>query len=163
VSGTVEYVATVADCVSATTPDPDFCAAVYASELHLDVSADYLGNHTSLVYLRFDPDNQISGATTISAELIMANVNGSVLSGEVHDVAPFQRPDLFGQAPGLGPEIAPDPGPVFSGQHVTWPLATAPKANQPFCMALSTTTTDGIGYARLSSPTPPKLRVTFGP
>lgn len=159
-SATAEYIATVADCVGATAPNPDVCAAAY-SELHLDISADYLGATTSLVYLRFDADNQLAGATVTSAELVLTNVNGSVNSGEVHEVAAFQRPDLFVQAPGLGPVIAADVGAVGTGQAVTWSLGSMPKANQPFCVGLSTNTSDGIGYATLSSPTPPKLRVTF--
>jgi hypothetical protein len=160
VSGTVEYVAKVADCVGTTGSNPDTCAAVYG-ELHVDVSADLLGGQTSIVYLRFEPDNQLAGASSISAELVLGNVNGSDQSGEVHTVAPFQRSDLFAQAPSLGALTAGNLGAVSVGQSVVWQLDSAPAANQPFCVALSTTTNDGIGYATLSSTAPPTLRVTF--
>lgn len=157
---TVEYVATVADCVSATAPNPDVCAGAYF-ELHLDVSADFLAGATSLVYLRFDLDNQIAGAKVISAELQLANVNGSINSGEVHEVPTFDRPSLFVAAPTLGQTIAQDLGLVSFGQPVTWYLSTPPTANKDYCLGIATNTTDGIGYATLGSGTPPKLRVTY--
>jgi hypothetical protein len=162
VEATVEYIATVADCVGASAPNPDTCATSYA-ELHLDVSADFLGGATSLVYLRFDIDNQLDGAKILATELELGNINDSNQSGEVHAVSDFTRDDLFVQAPTLGPMVAPDLGPVSIGQAVLWKLGNAPvpSANKPFCLGLSTTTTDGIGYATLGSGAPPKLRVTF--
>ena len=160
IEATVEYIATVADCVGATAPNPDTCATSYA-ELHLDVAADFLSGATSLVFLRFDIDNQLDGAKVLATELELGNINGSNQSGEVHEVADFTRPDLFVQTPALGPTVAPDVGPVSIGQAVLWKLSNAPSANKPFCLGLSTTTTDGIGYATLGPGAPPKLRVTF--
>jgi hypothetical protein len=160
VVATVEYIATVADCVGASAPNPDTCVGSYL-ELHLDVSADFLAGATSLIYLRFDIDNQLAGAKVVTAELELGNVNGSNQSGEVHEVADFTRPDLFVQAPALGPTVAPDNGAVSIGQAVLWKLSSAPTANKPFCLGLSTTTTDGIGYATLGSGAPPKLRVAY--
>jgi len=161
VTTALEITASVADCVALNNPNPDACLAQYPSELHVDVSAVNLASSPSAAYLRFDVGSQFVGATIDKVELVLRNVNGSDKSGEVHQVTPFTRPSLFGSAPAPGAVISSDVGAVVANTDVIWALSLNPGANQPFCVALTTSTDDGIGYARLGSSTPPRLRVTF--
>lgn len=154
---TVVYTATVADCIDTSAPDPDQCASP-AEALWIDLPE-------TEAYLRFEPDSTIAGATVVSASLRLtvgtySQAQGDT-SGELWEVTPFSRTDLFSAAPSAtGSVLAPDQGAADPGASIDWPLPVGLiAAGTPVYLGLFPTSHNSVGYLNLNSGDPPRLIV----
>jgi hypothetical protein len=157
----VSYEAAVADCIEPAAPDPDLCETNAGAGL-LDVDQMAL-KHS---YLRFDLDNQPTGKTVLEVRLVVVVADTadaeSDQSGEVWEVAPFDRLDLFAAAPaaqGMAP-IAVSQGAVTMNQQVDFllPLDLVQAGGVVFLGVLPVST-DGVNYFNNDGAIPPRLVV----
>ena len=156
---TVVYVATVADCIDTGSPDPDQCASP-AEALWTDLPDTH-------AYLRFETDGTIAGATIVSATLRLTvgtyNQAQGDTSGELWEVAPFTRPDLFNGPPAtVGSMVAGDQGVANPGTTVDWPVpASLIAASSPVFLSVAPISYNSVGYVNLSGTNPPRLIVEY--
>ena len=168
----------VADCIALiANPDPDDCEQkTGANQMSVDrvnnnwPAGDAATSPSTAAFLSFALDGQIAGKQVLSVTLEVTASNGlnadSDVSGEVWEVAPFTRPDLFNAAPakqGSSP-VAPDQGAVTQLQTVAWPLPTSiVSAGQTLHLGIfaPNSSTNGIDYFGKNGATPPKLIVQF--
>jgi hypothetical protein len=156
-ASSVVYVATVADCIDTASPDPDQCASP-AEALWIDLPE-------TEAYLRFEPDGAIAGATIVSATLRLtvgtyAQAQGEE-SGELWEVAPFARADLFNGAPlTVGSVLAGDQGVAEPGTTVDWSVPVAlVAADTPVYLGVIPLGYNSTGYQNLNGSNPPRLIV----
>lgn len=163
---TLSYTAAVADCIYIGMEDPDVCATappIDTMTVDSSVSSTMLPGHS---YLRFDLDGQLSGKTVTEVRLrltVSDDMNAaSVSTGEVHEVAPFSRMDLFVAAPMSLGLLGGDQGAVMPNDVVEWPLPNALVApNGSVFLGLLPLNADGVDYWNAKGLTPPVLLVTM--
>ncbi len=156
---TITYEATIADCVDPASPNPDQCAN--------PTEALWIDQSDMRAYLRFEPDDTIAGATIISATLRLtvgtySQAQGDT-SGEMWEVEPFTRPDLFNSAPlPVGSVLAGDQGPADPENHVAWPLPVALVVpSTPVYLGVIPVSFNSVGYLNLNGTNPPQLVVEY--
>jgi hypothetical protein len=166
---TVDFVATVAECIDPGLPDPAFCEQrAGAGKITVDL-ADGMPAHPFYAFLRFDVDPALAGKVIeqISLELQVGPDMGDesdTQSGEVWRVAPFSLSDLSAAAPaqiGSAP-LAPDAGAAMANQTVTWALpANLLAGGAEVYLGLYPVTDDGVDYWKASGAAPPRLIVVY--
>ena len=162
---TITYGAAVADCIYIGMEDPDVCAAdlpINAMTVDASVSTNLLPGHS---YLRFDLDGQLAGKTVTEVRLRLTVSDdmsaASVSSGELHEVEPFTRPDLFVEAPMAVASLGADQGAVMPNDVVEWVLPTALVApNGSVFLGVLPVSTNGVDYWNNDGAAPPLLLVT---
>lgn len=154
---TVTYAASIAECISLTTPDPDACETATGTGLMgVDGQNSALpGNPAppTAAFVSFALDGAIAGKQVLSVTLeitVASTTNAhSSVSGEVWEVASFTAASLATSAPaqqGSAP-IAPDQGAVTQNQVVAWTLPTGVvSANQTVYLGVYSSASDGIDY-----------------
>jgi hypothetical protein len=161
---------TVADCVSLVTPNPDACETSSGlGQLAVDSSNSGLpGAPASAAFLSFALDGKFSGKQVLSVKLQMTVANQTNAegdkSGEVWEVEPFTRPDLFNTVPAKvgAAALAADLGPVVPLQVVEWALpSSAVTAGQSVYLGVFPNSANGVDYYGKVSPAPPKLIVEY--
>jgi len=168
--GTVEYPAAVADCVNPGAPDPDACAVeVGQSRMTVDAEFDSINDPTPRhVYLRFDLDGTLTGKVidAVSDRLHVPTMSGSNSdnSGNMWEVAPFDRSDLFVAAPinmGSTP-ISPNLGAVALDSDVLFPLPVdSVAADASVYLGILPINTNGVDYFNNGGAAPPMLVVDY--
>jgi len=162
------YTATIADCIDIDTPNPDDCkTAAGTAELTVDRSTEIAGNDnvTAAAMLTFTLDDSFTAGevTAVTLEMASGGFGGDTdESGEVWEVAPFARADLFTATPakvGADP-VGPGIGQVISCEVVSWPLSLAVEPNTTVYLGVFPTSTNGADYFGLGSPYEPRLRIT---
>lgn len=162
----VTYLPMVADCVDPSLPDPDACASDQPlGTMGVDSDVGMLVTRHS--YLRFDLDEQLAGlrVTEVLLEITVSDHDDaeSSSSGEIWQVEPFTRADLFVAAPAaVGPTaLVGDNGAVAQLQTVVFALPVAlVMPGAPVFLGVLPLETDGIDYWNLDGATPPRLVVT---
>jgi hypothetical protein len=169
----VSYVASIADCINLTDPDPDTCESTTGLNLMSVDSLDVQTGAANHSYVRFDLDDALAGVQVTAVRLLLRtgpDINASSdQSGEVWQVATFDRDDLFTAAPtneGSAPLAesmgGTDPEAIGSSQDVVWSLpSTVAVPNGPLCLGLLPASDDGVDYLNTKSPTPPTLTVEY--
>lgn len=155
----VEYVATVAECLNPSAPDPAKCRSVNgAKQLVVDLM-DTTTSNPWYGYVRFDPavPGELVSATLRMVATSDAKADAPA-SGEVWEVAPFALADLSTSVPAKVRMLANDPGPIVPDQVVEWPLATT---TVPSYFGIYPTNTDGTNYWNLDGTDPPRLLVDY--
>jgi hypothetical protein len=162
---TIEYDAAVADCIFIGNEDPDLCASVTAAD-HMtvdgDVSAVMLPAHS---YLRFDLDGQLTGKTVTEVRLRLTAGSDpdseSSSTGELWEVEPFTRMDLFTAAPATVSPLGGDQGAVMPLDVIEWVLSpNLVSANASVFFGLIPVITNGVDYWNADGLQPPKLVIT---
>jgi hypothetical protein len=163
----IEYTAVIAECVTTTAPDPDVCLAAQNDDVFTVDASDGPMSNVIHGYLRFNLDNQLAGRTVTNVTLrltVGTNMNAQApMSGEIWQVAPFTRPDLFLMIPAAMTMLASDQGAVVLGQVVDSVLPTSlVAANGAVYLGVVplASRTDGVDYWNLQGVDPPKLIVT---
>lgn len=168
------YPASIADCL-VVSPDvdtnPDHCAKLHvAGHMPVDVSSETAGGLPVDSYVRFDLDGQLAGLRILAVKLQLTvgdwpQADGPN-SGEIFEVTPFARADLFTAAPaqiGAMP-IGATQGPAAIGQTVEWSLpvllASAQGSVYLGIFHLDNGEVNGVYYFNNSGTTPPRLVVT---
>lgn len=162
---TLTYPAAVADCVYIGMEDPDVCAAappVNTMTVDGAVSTVMLPGHS---FLRFDLDGQLAGATVTEVRLRLTVSDdsnaASVSTGELHEVAPFTRMDLFTAAPATVAPLGGDQGAVMPNDPVEWVLPSGiVAADGSVFLGVLPVDTDGVDYWNNDGAMPPVLLVT---
>jgi hypothetical protein len=173
-TGSKTYGATVADCTSTQTPDPDLCktytydVGMSVDQANSDYAVDGGADEPTVAYLRFELDNTFAGATVTSVTLTLtttSNVDSqSNSSGEVWAVPCFTRTDLFNAAPGKSGSsaLAGSQGAVVPSQTVNWSLPVGSvSAGQPACFGVFPTSSNGVDYYNNDGTTPPSLTIDY--
>lgn len=161
------YGAVVAPYVAPTNPDPDACAAENeGTRISVDLEVD-LATGARHSFVRFDLDDALSGhvVTAVVLRLTVPIVMGaeSNQTGQVWEVAPFTRADLFNGVPAQvgGAPLAGDMGAVVQGQVVDFSLpTTAVASGASVFLGLIPVSTNGVDYFNLAGTSPPELRIT---
>ena len=163
--GTVEHIATVADCIDTTAPDPDVCEVEDGTEhMVIDTSFNSGNGMPRHGFVKFELGELIVGATAL--ELHMTIADAAAASGDqtgvLWGVTPFDRASLFTTEPSNvgGTPLGPDQGSVTQGDVVVWPLDLGLLASTDLHFGVRPTTTGGIYYWNLNGAQPPKLVVT---
>jgi hypothetical protein len=122
----------------------------------------------SYSYVRFDLDGTLAGREVLSVTLRLMTTDDieapGISTGELWEVAPFTRPDLYVAAPqqlGNAP-LAADEGPAQANAIVEYvvPVQYA-QPNAGVFLSLVPTSTDGVNYWNTEGVTPPVLRVDY--
>lgn len=162
---TIEYDAAVADCIFIGMEDPDACEANSGAgymTVDADVSQVSLPGHA---FVRFDLDGQLAGLTVIEVRLRMtvgdvADADSSS-TGELFEVAPFTRMDLFTAAPATMGMLGGDQGAVTLNDVVDWLLPTTiVAADGSVFVGLLPVVSNGVDYFNANGAQPPKLIIT---
>jgi hypothetical protein len=171
--GTASYVASIADCINASDPNPDTCESTTGPNLMSVDSLDAQTGAANHSYVRFDVDDALAGVQVTAIRLLLRtgpNINASSdQSGEVWQVGTFERADLFVAAPtneGSAPLAesmgGTDPEAIGTSQDVVWSLpSTVAVPNAPLCLGILPASDDGVDYLNANSPTPPTLTVEY--
>jgi hypothetical protein len=166
-AGTVSYTATVADCINPDAPDPDECEQTTGfAQMTVDLD-DQLGA-VRHVYLRFDLDAALLDMAIDGVELKLTTTNrdwaAGAEKGDLWEVDPFARPDLFAAAPnkiGAMP-LAPSAGRVGVDAVATWPLPTSiVSPNAGVFFGILPLNNDGVDYVNLHGATAPVLAIAY--
>lgn len=168
---TAVYTATVADCIDPLAPDPDVCkASVGGFRFTVDIESGgpKPPGVLSHAYLRFDFDDAFEGAVidSVSLELQVPNAVDakSNQSGQLWEVVPFDREDLYVAAPakvGTVP-LQGDQGATSPGDLVHFDVPTSlVVVNGRAHFGVLPVSSDGVDYFNTAGDVPPKLRVTF--
>jgi hypothetical protein len=168
--GQVEYAAAVADCINPGLPDPDACALeVGQNRMTVDSEFDAISDPTPRhVYLRFNLDGILAGKTidAVNVRLHVPDTNGSnsTHSGDMWEVAPFDRQALFVGPPaqvGSSP-ISPNLGAVGIDSDVLFPLPTdSVTAGGSVYLGILPLSTNGVDYLNNGGSEPPALVVDY--
>ncbi len=167
-TGSLSYAASVADCVDLMAPDPDACEAYTgAGQMSVDLLEAMTG-FPNASFLRFDLDDALAGATITGVTLRLvvttdANAFGDE-AGEIWEVAPFARPDLFTAVPAKvgNTSLAPSVGAVALGDTVDWTLPpTVVVAGGSVYLGIFPISENGVSYWNLNGTTPPALIVDY--
>ena len=161
------YTATVAECIDPATPDPTECTTIKGPD---QLVVDMLDANTKQpwdAFVRFDLDGAIAGRTIDLVRLELTATTDSLApsgnSGELFQVQPFTRMELFGTEPmkvSTTP-LAGSQGAVTNLQVVTWPVPTMlVAASGSVYLELESTSQDGVNYWNLAGPNPPRLLVS---
>jgi len=162
---TVEYMASVTDCVNPASPNPDDCAqSAGAGKLRIDTD-DNNTHQPWEAYLRFDLDNQLAGRTPTKITLYVTTTSDSSApspnSGEIWEVGMFDRNSLFSSAPAKmgASSLAGDLGSVAKSMTCSWTLvsSTLVGANKSVYLGLLPLSSDYALYYGKDGTTPPKL------
>jgi hypothetical protein len=165
-TGTHEYDAVVADCIDITVPNPDVCETnAGAGEMTITTAHFSLGTpHHGFVRFDLDTDVAQSQLMSITLELQVPNTMfaDSIDSGNIWQVMPFDRPDLFiGQPVNVGNmPIANSMGPIVLGMTVDFALPTSIVDGGSVYLAIRPTQANAVDYMNTNGVTPPKLIVT---
>jgi hypothetical protein len=167
-----DFVATQADCLSITsaTPDPDACAAVAAAAaLMVDLQTEIGGeNGSSAAFLTFALDDSFTAGQVTAVTLRLATggiAADSYSTGEVWEVAPFVRADLFTGVPAkVGVSaVAADLGAAPSCTVLEFPLALAVAPSSAVYLGVFPVAPAGVDYFALGGEIEPTLRLTLAP
>ena len=171
--GTLEYVASLADCINPAEPNPDTCES-FNGGLFIAVDGDSLNTgQPSYGYLRFELDAALTGKSVTAVRLVLRTgpfLNASSdQSGEVWQVAPFERADLFVAVPaplGSGPVAesmgGTDPEAIPADYDVVWELP--PSLVEPgssLFFGILPLSDDGVYYHNAKAVSPPTLYVDY--
>ena len=156
----LSYPATVTACVAIEFPGETICDDIYGTAALVIASEDATAMMPLTVYLRFDFDSQLAGATVAAVTLDMKATNtpqaASDRSGSVWQANPFTQISIAMVTPGKTamPMLAADRGAVPKGATVEWSLATslATPAN-PLCLELESSSSNNVIYDRNAPPT----------
>ena len=153
--GVHEVVAVVADCIDLTVPDPDYCETTTGlGTFQIDALLS-VSNSPRHAFLRFDLDPSLveNTLTSIVLRLVVATTTNadSDDSGEVWQVAPFARPDLFaGDVANAGTAPSANTvGAVALGQIVEWSLPTTVVDGTSVYLALRPISSNFATYVNL--------------
>ena len=160
------YTATVAECVSPTTPDPQRCRELNGNaQLVLDLR-DATTTEPWQAFVRFDLDDALAGRTVTKVVLRVVVTAASNApgpdSGSVFEVQPFTLATLATTAPAkVGDALAGSVGAVTNGEVVTFTLAdpSIANANSPVYLGLFANDEDGVNYYNRDGAMPPQLIV----
>jgi hypothetical protein len=168
VPGTVEYVATVADCIAITDPDPDECLMAHGpAKMTIDSSDPALLVRHS--YVRFDLDGALDGkiVDTVTLRLVVGpdTASASTQAGDIWAVSAFTRPELFLGVPtaiGNAP-IATSVGMVMAAQVVDFvlPPATVGASTAALFLGILPLNDNGVDYQNLQGANPPRLHIAY--
>lgn len=165
---TTTFTATVAECISPTTFDPDGCeASTGVGEMSVDTSDSMtlLPIHS---FIRFDIDGIIANKTidTVTLRLtVTASMKASsTQSGEIWRVQSFSENSLHMSEPakvGMTP-IGVDKGAVTQNQVLTWSLPTdLVEPNQSVFLGIFPLSSDGVNYYNTAGAEPPRLTIQY--
>jgi hypothetical protein len=166
--GTVVVGASIADCLDPTVPDPDQCELDHGVGIMTVDGSDGLNGLPVYSFLRFDLDDTLTGKTVTAVTLRLTvpdtGSGDSPESGEVWEVEPFSRQDLFTAAPLQvgGAPLAMSQGAVALLDEVTWALpgdSVAP--NSAVTLGLYPLVNDGADYWNLNGTLPPQLVIDY--
>jgi hypothetical protein len=167
-TSTVNYVAVVADCIDPMDPNPTECEVDTGFGI---MSIDEIVSGTGArneVYIRFNLDGALSGKSVVSVKLRLVVSNkasaGSDQTGEVWEVAPFMKTDLYLMAPSkVGVSaLASDMGSVSQGEQVDWDLPiTLVAPNSSVFLGVFPVSTDGVEYWNATGDVPPELIIEY--
>jgi hypothetical protein len=160
---TVIYAASLTDCIGPAYgdgTDPDACATANNNDSLWIDSADSDG------YLIFDLDGTLNGksVTSVTLRLTAANYGSvsSTSSGEIWEVDPFVRADLFNGAPAQVGLLAADLGAVVNDQVLDFVLpVTSVAANSSLHLEINALIGDGTRYWSNGGTTPPELIIVY--
>jgi hypothetical protein len=163
----VEYIASVAACISYDAPNPEVCEAqVLPNEILVDTQEGNTGDPMG-AFLRFDLDGALAGKTVTAVRLRVRvtqyMLGDSVETGEVFGVAPFTFDDLFNGVPGkVSAVLAPSQGPVAHLEIVDFPLPTSvAKPNAGLFLSIAPVSNDLVSYYNHETPDAPRLIVDY--
>lgn len=163
--GSYAYVAVIAECVGPGL-DPDACEAITDPDAIQTDAQDIATGGPIYSFLRFDLDDAFAGAQVTSVTLRMHTADydsaESEQSGEIFEVEPFERDDLYVGAPAQvgNTPIGPDVGPVAGDQDVTWALPeTIAVAGGSIYLGLFPASEDGVHYWDETTADPPTVIV----
>jgi hypothetical protein len=166
---TVEFVATVAECVDPGLPDPAFCEQrAGAGKITVDL-ADGMPAHPFYAFLHFDTDPALAGKVIEQISLVLqvgpdSGDDSDTQSGEVWQVTPFSLSDLSSAAPaqiGSAP-LAANLGAAMLDQTVTWALpADLLAGGAGVYLGLYPVDDDGVDYWKTGGATSPRLIVVY--
>lgn len=162
-SSTVNLVATIAECIDPTAPDPAFCRTTNgATELPVDLDDSNI--HVPFYsYLRFDFGQTIAGREVTNLVLRAVISDGAQSdgpdTGEIWHVATFTLADLQTQAPAQlgGAALAASQGPVVQLDVVEWTLPVTVIDGGPLCLGMIPISAAGVSYWNLMGTDPPRL------
>ena len=165
---TTNFSATVAECMSPTTFDPDACeVSTGMGEMSVD-SSDSMTLLPVRSFIRFDIDDIIANKT-IDAVTLRLGVTGNAKassnqSGEIWQVSSFTEPSLHMSEPakvGMSP-IGANQGAVLQNQTLIWSLPTNLVApNQSVFLGVFPLTSDGVNYYNTAGAQPPRLTILY--
>jgi hypothetical protein len=164
------FPATTADCVDVNLPDPDACAVAAATApLTVDSTTEIAGNDTAAAaLLAFELDDSFIAANVVAVKLQLATGglgSESESSGEVWEVAPFTRNDLFGTLPakqGAAPIADPLIG-VAACTVVEWTLPLAVEPSTTVYLGVFPRSSNGVDYFGIGGDFAPRLIVEVAP
>lgn len=161
-----EHLASVADCIAVTDPDPDACAGVLDPGVFVvDTDKATLGGVATHGFLRFDVGVLSEGVSALQLVLTVGDASdaGSVSSGEVWRVTSFIRADLFNTAPTNvdTQPVGTDQGNIAQAATVTWVLPSESVApDGSLYLAIRPLVGDGVQYHSVSGGSPPRILVS---
>jgi hypothetical protein len=164
---TLVYLADVADCLDPDAPDPDACeAAAGIGKMSIDTEAVSGEGGSWWGYLSFPIDDAVAAGAVTSVTLRLNVPNQpsaeSDNTGEIWTAQPFQRTDLFAEAPSLIARVSPTLGSVDQGDVVDILLdGVAVVADTMVYLAIKPTSTNGVDYYNASGLVPPALIVVI--
>lgn len=168
--GQVTYTAVVADCIKPSAPDPDVCETEAGSGvMTVDTQFNPMLDPTPRnAYIRFDLDGALAGKTVDAATLTLrvTSISGgeSNQTGELWEVEPFVRADLFVMTPatiGATP-IGANQGAVALGAQVDFSIPTSlVSPNDSVTVGLLPLTTNGVDYYNTNGVEPPILVIDY--
>jgi hypothetical protein len=160
---TVEYPASVSDCINPTQPDTSMCAqAAGSNRLRIDTQ-DISTGDPWYAYLRFDLDNQLAGRTPTKITLQLTTTSDSMApsdkSGEIWEVGMFDHNTLTGSVPANMVSVAGDLGAVVKSTTYSWNLLPTSLAGpgKSVYLQLLPLSSDFALYWGKDGTTPPKL------
>lgn len=163
----VNYFAVVSDCVEPSSPDPDLCRSQLGiGHMLVDTSYTSVDSLPRHIYLRFDIEAALpSTLASARIRLVTSNhaLNGAVSTGELWQVQPFDRTDLFFGTPNPvgGSPVGSDKGSVGAGEVVEWALPTAPiQQDASLHFGILPLSDDGLVYWTGQGADPPQLIVS---
>jgi hypothetical protein len=167
-TGTVVYIATVAECVHVVdlaAPCPTNPATEYYFSVDAEEGPNPTGGTDARGFLRFD---LAPGCEPLSLELDLLVAfqenSDSDMTGAVYASQPFDLASLATTAPmPVGDVIGADQGDVVEGDHVIWDLpVSAVNADGNLYLVMVTTSTNGVDYGNAENLSwPATLTVTY--
>jgi len=163
----VTYQAVVSDCVEPSDPDPDLCRSqLGVGHMLVDTSYTSTDSLPRNIYLRFDIDTPPpTNIASAEVQLVTSNhaLNGAASTGELWQVQPFSRADLFIGIPTIvgAVPVGNDKGSTGSDSPVTWAAPTAPiQQGASLYFGVLPLSNDGLVYWTIEGAEPPRLVVS---
>lgn len=165
-TGTHTYDAVTADCINLTAPDPDACAGYIDPRIFVISTSEYSSGDPHHGFLRFDLDPEVaqSALASVALEVTVAGLSyaDSDDSGDIWEVVPFVRSDLFSGAPNRvgGSAVSPSQGAAGLNQTISWPLPTSVVNGPSVYLEMNPLVSNNTYYLDRDQSSPPQLIVT---